>query len=223
MAARRARGTISRNAVLEAALAVAHRKGLRGVTIRAVAAEVGAPPMSLYTHFERKEQLIDQMFGHVLDRIFAAAGRPSWREELAASAHEARTLLLAHPHWLPLFTRVIAPTSALRPFEGLLRSMRKDGFSTEAAMEAVSAAMAFTLGLVLLERMMAGREGFVVPKAQLELLKKLIPELPPGRYPFIEAAVSRSAHWTFDAVFDSGLRSLISGIAADRRRSKRAR
>ncbi len=57
MRKRSARGTISRESVADAALAIADRAGFDAVTMRATAAEVGATPMALYTYFASKERV----------------------------------------------------------------------------------------------------------------------------------------------------------------------
>jgi AcrR family transcriptional regulator len=212
MERRNARNT---NAVLDAALTVADRDGLRGVTIRALAAEVGAAPMSLYSHFSNKDQLYDRMFERVAHQLFAASGKPTWQEELEAGARTARSLLLRHPHWLPLVTRVTVPPFSLGLYDRVLRLMSKESRSPEAAMLAIASVMSFTLGLVLVERMMTAKEGVVVPIQQLRIVSKMLSRLRRGIYPGIAATAAKFDRWSFDRVFDVGIRSLIVGIELD--------
>jgi len=209
-----ARPTVSRNAVVDAALALVDRGGLATLTIRKLAAEVGAPPMSLYAHFAGKEQLHDLMFDRLVQRLFPAHGGSTWQHEFETAGRHARALLLAHPHFIPLLTRTVVPPSSLGFYDHLLRLMAEDGFSSDAAVHAFSSAMSFTLGFVLTERMMTPRPGEVVPLRRLALLREQIPHLPRGAYPHIASAKAAFARWSFDGVFDLGLRSLISGIEA---------
>jgi len=123
-----------RTAVVDAALALADREGLDSVTIRGVADEVGVAPMSLYTHFDKKEELIDFMFARLLERIFETADPLTWQEGLEAGARSARATLQAHPSWIPLLTRTAVPVSSLRPFERELKLMRKDGLTLETSL-----------------------------------------------------------------------------------------
>lgn len=58
---------LSIDAIVEAAAACAARSGLDEVTMRAVAAELGASPMALYRHVADREELLDQ----VADRALA--------------------------------------------------------------------------------------------------------------------------------------------------------
>lgn len=212
MRPRTPRGTISRHQVVDAALTVADRDGLHRVSIRAVAAEVGVPPMTLYTHFAGKEQLYDLMFERVFHRLFDTAGSATWQAEFEAGCRSARRVLLAHPHWLPLLTRVTAPPASIRFFDRLLRHMRADGFTWDAALYAFSSAMSFALGFVLVERMMAGGRDAPVPVQRLALVKATIAREPPKAFAAIAWAAPHFDEWSFDNVFDLGLRSLIVGI-----------
>jgi AcrR family transcriptional regulator len=208
--------------VLDAALSVADRSGLRRVTIRALAAELGAPPMTLYAHFSGKEQLYDLMFVRLLQRLFAGQDGDTWQAEFETVCRHARSVLLAHPHWIPLLTRVTAPTSSLGFYDRLLKLMALDGFSWEAAMHAFSSAMSFTLGMVLVERAMTGHKDAPVPLQRLRLVKKLIPTLGRATYPHIAAAAPIFDRWSFDNVFDLGLSSLVAGIETHGTRRRRA-
>lgn len=210
------RGKVGRTTVVDAALALADRDGLHAVTIRAVAAAVGVAPMSLYTHFKRKEQLLDLMFERLLDQIFATAeNQATWQAGLESGARSARATLQAHPHWIPLTTRSAVPPASLRPFERELKLMRKDGLSTDTAMRAISSAMAFTLGFVLVERFMGSHAAVSAPARHLEVVRTLLPTLERGLFSQITSASSMFARWSFDDVFDAGLRSLIAGIEHD--------
>ena len=85
---RRPRGTLSRDQVLHAALAVADREGLAGATMAGVANELGVPGASVYRHASGRADLIAGLADVVLagGRIpdpnpipFAPSPRPSAR------------------------------------------------------------------------------------------------------------------------------------------------
>ena len=48
---------LTRDAIVAAAVAIADRDGLRAVSIRRVAGELGIRPMSIYTHIASKDDL----------------------------------------------------------------------------------------------------------------------------------------------------------------------
>jgi AcrR family transcriptional regulator len=161
-----ARRKIDREAVLDAALAVADRKSLRGVSVRSIAAEAGIAPMSIYTHVHSKEQLLDRMLERVARLLLAPTGKATWRDDLEATALHARRLLLAHPNWIPLLARHCVPPFSLAIYDRLLGLMKKDGFTPDNAMLAVSAVMSFALGSVLVERSMSVAHE-PIPRRQL--------------------------------------------------------
>src|SRR5262245_7663685 len=66
---RRARGSLSRELILDAAEAVAQQGGFDALTLRAVAERLQAAPMALYRHFATKEELVNALLDRVLGRF----------------------------------------------------------------------------------------------------------------------------------------------------------
>ena len=205
-----------RKRVIDAALRLVDQGGLRKLTIRALADEVGAPPMTLYTHFTGKEQLLDHLFEGVLERLLETERRPTWQQDLEGACRHGRGVLLAHPHWHPLLARVTVPPLSLHFYDRLLERMCRDGFAPEAAMHAFYTALSFTLGSVLVERMMSAHHQPPVPVQQLALVRDMVPRMPVGAFPGVAAAAPIFGLWSFDAVFELGIRSLINGLEAKR-------
>jgi hypothetical protein len=115
----------------------------------------------------------------------------------------------------PLLTRPVLPVTSLGFYDHMLRLMAQAGFPRDAAVHAFSSGMSFALGFVLTERMMTPRPGVVVPLHRLVLLKEAIRRFRPGVYPHITSAKAAFDEWSFDRVFDVGLRSLIAGIESE--------
>src|SRR5260370_37056042 len=61
-----------RQAILDAAMALADERGLGAVSMRAVAERVGVTPMALYPHVGSKAELLDGMIGELLGQLSAA-------------------------------------------------------------------------------------------------------------------------------------------------------
>jgi AcrR family transcriptional regulator len=92
------RRSLSVDAVVVAATAIARERGLAAVTMREVARALGVVPMTLYTYVPGKAELLDLM----LDAAYAQMARTDttgapWRERLTAIADENRALFEAHP------------------------------------------------------------------------------------------------------------------------------
>ncbi|GGW93040.1 TetR/AcrR family transcriptional regulator [Streptomyces noursei] len=95
------RPAFSREAITAAAVALADAEGLDAVTMRAVAARVGAGVMSLYSYAPDKETLLELMVDHVSGELLPPAPLcGDWRADLKAVARHQRALMLRHP-WLP--------------------------------------------------------------------------------------------------------------------------
>jgi AcrR family transcriptional regulator len=214
---------LSRNAVVDAALAIVDRVGLQGLTIRALAHDLCVPPMTLYAHFKTKNELLDLAFERLLQRLIPPDQGSTWQMEFEEGCRHMRRVLLEHPHWIPLLTRVAVPAPTMEIYDRLLNLMWKDGFYPEAAMFAFSSAMSLAIGSVLVERMMGHPP---VPVQRLALMKGMLAEVPRGRYPRLASTAAKFDRWSFENVFELGLHSLVTGLVercAGRRHKKRER
>ena len=96
--AKRARGSLDRELIVEVALRVADKHGLEALTLPHLAAELGVTPTALYRYVESKDALLDAMADHVLGRVnVREAPDASWQEALRAMALSARDAFAPHP------------------------------------------------------------------------------------------------------------------------------
>src|SRR5262245_31402421 len=95
---RKRRGSLSRDVILDAAEAICESEGYDALSMRAVAARLGATPMALYNHFATKEDLVNALLDRVLSRFV-----PTGDVKGFARAH--RKVLTDHP-WAvaPIFS-----------------------------------------------------------------------------------------------------------------------
>jgi TetR/AcrR family tetracycline transcriptional repressor len=215
-----ARGTITRESVMDVALAVADRDGFDGVTIRAIAVEIGATPMALYTYFSNKHALYDGMRDRIVARAFAACvSRRTWQLMLEGLARGVYGIMCEHPNWTPLLAHDSGlPHSGLGLIDELWELMLKEGFAIEDVMRAYGCTMSFAIGSVLFERIMMGG-GDVIAK-RLALLKELVHRLP-GRYASLTSVAAKVDRWHWDDVFELGIHSLLKGIEVQCSRPER--
>ena len=79
----RGRQRLSRERVLNAAVGVADAGGLGALTIRSLAQELGAKPMSVYYHVAGKEEILDGIVDVVFGEIDLPSPGGDWRSETA--------------------------------------------------------------------------------------------------------------------------------------------
>ncbi|MFE2142201.1 TetR/AcrR family transcriptional regulator C-terminal domain-containing protein [Streptomyces sp. NPDC059456] len=150
-AARRGRGEragLSRQQILDAALGLVDRDGLKGLTMRSLGQELGVEAMTLYHYVPNKDALLDGL----VEQVFTAAtpatdGSADWRTALHAYATALRDGLLRHPAVLPLATSRPAVTPAtLDDLEALLRLLTAGGFPLGRALHALNSLAVFVIG-----------------------------------------------------------------------------
>jgi AcrR family transcriptional regulator len=84
--------------ITDAAMRIADAEGLDAVSIRRVAAELGARPMSLYSHIASKDALLASMTEEATREMLAQQPLPEdWREAVATIARRMYAAFVAHP------------------------------------------------------------------------------------------------------------------------------
>lgn len=92
------RSRLSREAVIEAALRIVDAHGAGALSMRAVAAEVGSPVMSLYRHVGSREDLEDGIVALLTGGIGPLPQDVPWDVGLRAWANAYREMVRAHPN-----------------------------------------------------------------------------------------------------------------------------
>src|SRR6266516_4843039 len=98
----RPRGSLSRDEIIQTALALLEEHGAGALSMRRLADRLGVAPNALYTHVRGKADLIDGL----VDQVYAGLDLDQdptgdWTEQLAALSWAIRDHLLAHPAVVP--------------------------------------------------------------------------------------------------------------------------
>jgi AcrR family transcriptional regulator len=203
----------SRSAIVSAALSVVDKFGLERVTIRAVAAEVGVPPMSLYSHFANKEELLDLMYAEVAYRLYTDIECETWQAAMTGLCNQVRRVLLEHPAWLPLLSRPAMPLAVpLR--ERVLRLLTAAGLAPEEALASMTQASLMAIGLVMVELAFREAAGGSHLITRFERLKKAATENPSfaNDNPVTRAAFTRMRKLDLSQNFAGSLSTFIMGL-----------
>ncbi len=145
---------VSRQEIVDAAVALADEHGLDAVTIRAVAARLGVAPMTLYGHVAGADELVDLVVGATI--AGAVAKQPKrecdGRGALLDFARGLRGLLLEHPAVLDAYRRrPVQDPTGLAVTAGVLSALIADGLDEEVAISVYATIYAFIVGFVSLE------------------------------------------------------------------------
>jgi AcrR family transcriptional regulator len=141
---------LSRERVLHAAVELADEHGLRALTMRRLAEELGAEAMSLYYHVAKKEDVLDGIVDVVAQEIneaVAGISASDWKSAVRQRILAAREVFLRH-RWAPgLFeTRSSTSPSVLRYYDALVGVMRAGGFSYDLVHHSLHALGSRALG-----------------------------------------------------------------------------
>jgi len=149
MAARRG---LSRDEILDAALAIADADGLSGVGMRSVAQQLGVTPMALYRHVGDKGSLLDGLVERVLREIeLPPAGLPP-ADRLRALGSALRTVARRHPQAFGLLLARSAVTpEALQVRDAVVTALADLGVPEEGLSRAERLLSTFALGFAASE------------------------------------------------------------------------
>jgi AcrR family transcriptional regulator len=146
---------LSRDRIVDAALALADAEGLEALSMRRLGQALGVEAMSLYNHVANKDAILDGMLERVLCEIALPQPGGDWEAELRTCALSAHDVLRRHPWACSL---VMAPASGLaalearaRYIDALLGTLRAAGFSPEQAYHAYHALDGHTVGFTMWE------------------------------------------------------------------------
>lgn len=158
-----ARRPLSRERIVDAAVAFIDDHGLPGLTMRRLGNELGVEAMALYRYVPGKEDLLDAVVERLIEEMrrdeeVLDAPRDGWQDFLIRLAHGVRRVALEHPRAFPLVASRPPEAPWLRPplrslawVEVFLSGLVAEGFTEEAAVASYRAYTSVLLGHLLLE------------------------------------------------------------------------
>ena len=143
------RAPLSRERILDTAVALADGGGVEAASMRKIAQELGVVPMALYKHVANKDELLDGMIDVVVAQIDPPEPGLDWKPAVRARILSARRALLRHPWASRVMESRTQPTpTVLAYMDSMIAMLRAGGFSmdlTHHAMHAMgSRIMGFT-------------------------------------------------------------------------------
>src|ERR671914_881366 len=206
------RPRLSKERVLSAAMAIADRGGLPGLTIRSLAKELGAKPMSVYYYVASKDELLDALVDVVFEEIELPDPDGDWREEMRRRAHSARARLKQHRWAIGLLESRTSPGPAtLRQHDQVLACLRRAGFSAELTAHTYALIDSYVYGFALQEASLP----FEGPDTVGEVAEPIMALMANGEYPaMVEMATTYYLQPGYDFAdeFGFGLDLIFDGL-----------
>ena len=203
---------LSRERVLECAVALADESGLSALTIRTLAQSMGTKPMSLYYYVANKEEILDGIVDMVFSEIELPMPGRDWRGEMQQRSHGVRSALRRHPWAVGLLESRSAPGPAtLRHHEATLATLREAGFSVQLTAHAYALLDSYIYGFALQEAALPfeGRD------TAAEITNPIMERFATGEYPrMVEIAVEHvlKPGYDFGDEFEFGLNLILDGL-----------
>jgi AcrR family transcriptional regulator len=195
-------GGLTRAAIVATALAVADAEGIAAVSIRRVAAELSARPMSLYTHIASKDDLVDLMVNEVIAEVLVPEPLPAdWRAALTAIAHASFVAFQRHAWALDAFgSRSRLSPSALRHADQSARAVASLDLDAPTRLTVLAILDDYAI-------------GHAVRAAALERMGGKVPiEIDPVRFPEMAALAPGGELRPLENSFELGLQIILDGI-----------
>lgn len=215
----------SREDLAGAAVAVADAEGLVALSMRRLAAELGAGTMSLYHYVRTKDEVlalaVDAVLGEVLlDDHELAAGK--WQDRMRIVATRTRDALVRHPWVLDVVDGPAIGPNSVRHFDQTFGALAGLDAELETKLDIIFTVDEYVFGYCLQRRNDLADDAQTDPAAIVGYYERLIAG---GSYPNLDALVAehgamglydRVQHNAADADrFHRNLDRLLNGIAAE--------
>jgi AcrR family transcriptional regulator len=147
---RREQPTLSREQIVAEAVRLLDAEGIDALSMRRLAARLGAVATSIYWHVANKDELVelvvDEVFGEI--EVPAAEGA-HWRRAITGCAHGLRAVILRHP-WIGSLRGQVGLAylgpNLIRLSEGLLTVFEAAGLPPAEAEQAMKAVTTYAIG-----------------------------------------------------------------------------
>jgi AcrR family transcriptional regulator len=204
---------LTRERVVEEALAVIAHDGANALTMRRLAARLGVVPGALYNHVRNKQQLQDLVLDGVLAEVDLGLD-PSlgWTEQLKLLAHRLRRVLEDHPGVAGILkTRDPLGPHSLALAEAFLGPLQAAGFGDREAGLAFFLLLDYTIGFAV-SPPTSVNEQRVRDQATRTQLHQFFRSLPPDRFPALVALGEHIWVDNRDERFTAALQVLVDGL-----------
>lgn len=206
------RNTLSRDRIVDAALALLDEQGFDAVTMPSLAKRLGVGTMSLYRHVSDKDDLVDAVAARVLSGVAVPEGDPDdWKGRVVGYLRALRAATLAHP----ALSRILAERGltvgpVFDQLEAVHAVLRAAGFSDAGAVRTFYALLTYVFGFVVWE---LPRVHLQPAAAYTAAWNDALDPLDPADYPTLHALREQLTTTASSDQFEYGLEHLVRGLS----------
>lgn len=183
---------LSRDRVLDAAVALADEVGIESLSMRRLAQELGVVPMALYKHVANKDELLDGMVDVIVREIDPPVRDAGWKCVVRLRVLSARRALLRHP-WARrvLESRTNRTPAVLGYMDSFIGMFLAGGFSVDLTHHVMHALGSRMWGFTqeLFDDPASGNPAAMAPEAQAAMFREMA-----ERYPNILKVATAARH-----------------------------
>jgi AcrR family transcriptional regulator len=211
---RPAKPPLSKDAIVDVALAILKSEGLPAVTMRRVATALDTGAASLYVYVANRDALLAEMLDRVTAVVALEAPDPArWREQMHALLGRMRESFLAYPGTAALALADPPVTgSVLIAAENLLATLSAGGFSPRDA--AWSCDILVLLVQAVASEDDARADGGKHFSGEVEALRARLETLPADRFPMLRTHAADMVSGDRDERFHFAIDVLLDGVLA---------
>lgn len=209
---------LSREAIIDAALAIVDTEGLDALTMRTVAAALRTGAASLYAYVGSKDELIEL----VVDRVIGEVRWPDqpdpsrWMTQLKEVAREMRRVFASHGDLArATFGRIPLGENALNGSEAMLGLLRAGGVSDRVAAMVLDLLSLYVMG-VAYEDSLTAMNAITADDLThfITQMRSYFASLPGERFPNTVALAEELTAGDREERFEFGLHVLLRGLLA---------
>jgi AcrR family transcriptional regulator len=225
--AERVRPRLSREQIVDVAIAIADAEGAEALSMRRIAQVLRSGTMSLYWYVSGKEHLLELMRDMLMAEVIVPEPSGDWQKDLRAFAVSTRAMLRRHL-WLMDFVggRPALGPATMLTMDAVLATMDSTPLDIESKLGVLSAVTTYVSGAVLGEAQeIRAQEAEQQAAARTDITEMLRERrawrdrldatgLFPRFVAFLDTGIDPDAPETMDSRFEFGLDCLLDGIAA---------
>ncbi len=206
------RPVLSAARVLDGAMRLADRIGIKKLTIRRLADELGVTPMAIYHYVGSKEEIVDGMVEGVFSEIDLPPVEEDWKTAMRRRCMSLREVLLRHPWAPPLMESRPSPgPTLLHHHDAMLGCLRRGGLPLPWAAHAYAVLDSYVYGYAMQEANLP----FGGDHQIADLAEAILTAIPADQYPYLREFTADHAlqpGYHFGNSFEVGLDLILDGL-----------